>query len=342
MLLAWTKIVLAEELLASDLPDDPFLRTRPVRVLPDADARRATATQIERPPAAPRDHRDPGGQRPGQRRRHDLLAAAVRGDRRDAPRELTRANFVAREIFGSLRAARGDRRRYDNLLDAARADPDADRDAHPGRAGVALAGQQPAAAARQRGAPSSSSRVPVQRVMAELPDLMTGRELAAFEARRDALVAARACPRTWRPGSRCCHPAYMLLGIVEIADREGARPRRGGPACTSRSASGSGCRRWSAGSSRCRATTAGRRWPARRCATTCTPCTPSSPPRCSRDHRRRRLGAGADRGLGGRRRRRGRPRGRDTLEEICADDSADLARMSVGLRVVRGLLAGAA
>jgi glutamate dehydrogenase len=28
-----------------------------------------------------------------------------------------------------------------------------------------------------------------------------------------------------------------------------------------------------------------------------------------------------------------------TLEEICADDSADLARMSVGLRVVRSLLA---
>jgi len=27
-----------------------------------------------------------------------------------------------------------------------------------------------------------------------------------------------------------------------------------------------------------------------------------------------------------------------TLEEICADDEADLARMSVGLRVVRGLL----
>jgi glutamate dehydrogenase len=28
-----------------------------------------------------------------------------------------------------------------------------------------------------------------------------------------------------------------------------------------------------------------------------------------------------------------------TLEEICADEDADLARMSVGLRVVRGLLA---
>jgi glutamate dehydrogenase len=29
-----------------------------------------------------------------------------------------------------------------------------------------------------------------------------------------------------------------------------------------------------------------------------------------------------------------------TLGEICSDESADLARMSVGLRVVRGLLAG--
>jgi glutamate dehydrogenase len=28
----------------------------------------------------------------------------------------------------------------------------------------------------------------------------------------------------------------------------------------------------------------------------------------------------------------------ETLEEICKDDDADLARMSVGLRVVRGLL----
>jgi glutamate dehydrogenase len=28
-----------------------------------------------------------------------------------------------------------------------------------------------------------------------------------------------------------------------------------------------------------------------------------------------------------------------TLEEICADETADLARMSVGLRVIRGLLA---
>jgi glutamate dehydrogenase len=29
-----------------------------------------------------------------------------------------------------------------------------------------------------------------------------------------------------------------------------------------------------------------------------------------------------------------------TLQQICAEDEADLARMSVGLRVVRGLLSG--
>jgi glutamate dehydrogenase len=33
-------------------------------------------------------------------------------------------------------------------------------------------------------------------------------------------------------------------------------------------------------------------------------------------------------------------RAAETLEQICADDEGDLARMSVGLRVVRGLLDG--
>jgi glutamate dehydrogenase len=32
------------------------------------------------------------------------------------------------------------------------------------------------------------------------------------------------------------------------------------------------------------------------------------------------------------------PRAAETLEEICADEQADLARLSVGLRVVRNLL----
>ena len=69
VLLAWTKIVLAEELLASDLPDDPYLPRRPDGVLPARRSGRASPTRSRDAPAAPRDHRDPGGQRPGQRRR---------------------------------------------------------------------------------------------------------------------------------------------------------------------------------------------------------------------------------------------------------------------------------
>ena len=40
VLLAWTKIVLADELLASDLPDDPYLREDLLAYFPRADARR--------------------------------------------------------------------------------------------------------------------------------------------------------------------------------------------------------------------------------------------------------------------------------------------------------------
>ena len=64
--------------------------------------------------------------------------------------ELTNANFVAREIFGSL-ALRDEIKTFDNVLDAGGPDPDADRDAHPRRAVLAVAGQQPAPAAGQRG-----------------------------------------------------------------------------------------------------------------------------------------------------------------------------------------------
>ena len=86
-------------------PTCPTTRTCDVDlhgVLPDADAASGFAGADRGAPAAPRDHRDPGRQRPGQRRRHDLLAAARGRDRRRRAAELTRANFVAREIFGSL------------------------------------------------------------------------------------------------------------------------------------------------------------------------------------------------------------------------------------------------
>ena len=75
VLLAWTKIVLADELLASDLPDDPYCHVDLTAYFPEP-IQQGFADQVASTPAASRDHRDPGRQRPGQRRRADLLAAA--------------------------------------------------------------------------------------------------------------------------------------------------------------------------------------------------------------------------------------------------------------------------
>ena len=114
VLLAWTKIVLADELLASDLPDDPYLDLD-LRLLPDADARGFRA-QIEAHPL---------------RREiivtqvvNDLVNGAgmtfwprLAGETGATAAELTRANFVAREIFGSL-PLRDELKSYDNMLDA--------------------------------------------------------------------------------------------------------------------------------------------------------------------------------------------------------------------------------
>ena len=131
-------------------------------------------------------------------------------------------------------------------------------------------------------------------------------------------------------------PAYMLLGIVEVAAPRRGSTRSRWPGCTSRSASGSGCRCWSAGSWRLPRDD---RWQTMARAAlrddlhavhaqlTAQVLAATSAGR---------LGPGADRGVGGRRQRASSPGPPRTLEEICADDEADLARLSVGLRVVRG------
>ena len=105
--MAWTKIVLADELIDSDLPDDPYLREDllayfPSRMKPDFEdamedhplRREIIVTQVV----------------------NDLVNGAgmtfwprLQGETGASAADLTRANFVAREIFGSLVAAPGDR-----------------------------------------------------------------------------------------------------------------------------------------------------------------------------------------------------------------------------------------
>ena len=318
---------------ATDLADDPFLRNDLFSYFPTHDAADLPRADGD-PPAAPRDHRDPGGQRPRQRRRHDVLPPALGGDRRHR----RRAGAGELRGAGDLRLAGADRR--DRLLrqqDRRRgADPDAARDAHAGRAGVAVAGQQPAAADGQRGAPSTSSAWSPSRSSPRCPSCSAAARPTRSRRGATRLVEqGRARGARGAGGGRCRRRTRCSTSSRPPSATTSTRSRS--PACTSRSASGSGCPRWSPGSSRCRATTAGRRWRARRCATTCTPCTPSSPPRCwpaPSPSSRRRCGSPTGR----RATRRGGRRAVGTLEEICSDEHADLARLSVGLRVVRTLL----
>ena len=154
--------------------------------------------------------------------------------------ELTRANFVAREIFGSLRAAR----RAEDLRQPARRRP-----CRPGcgsrcapwssgpRGGWSTTGGRRWTAR----APSTFFREPVQQAMAELPELMTGRELDGVPA--SARDGARGAGRARGPRDPGRGAAAGVHAARHRRDRRprGPRPGRGRPACTSRSASGSGC-----------------------------------------------------------------------------------------------------
>ena len=171
--------------------------------------------------------------------------------------------------------------------------------------------------------------------MTELPDLMTGREHQAFEQRRDALIA-QSVPEDLAVRVAVLPPAYMLLGIVETAAHDGfdamevARvhfalgERLGLPLLVSRILGLPREDRWQ---TMARAALRDDLHAVHSSLTSRVLSTTSSdvaaPARVADWEARDEVLVS---------------RAAATLEEICADDEADLARMSVGLRVVRGLL----
>ncbi|HQR26150.1 MAG TPA: NAD-glutamate dehydrogenase [Nocardioides sp.] len=333
VLLAWTKIVLAEELLASDLPDDPFLHTDLFVYFPSRMRQEYRAQMLAHP----------------LKREiivtqvvNDLVNGAgmtfwprLSGETGASAAELTNANFVAREIFGSL-ALRDELKSYDNVLDAS----------VQTRMRIemrTLVERSSRWLVNNRRPPLDSEAVAdfftvrVQRVMALLPEIMSGRELAAFESRRQALVDAKV-PDELATKVAVLHPAYMLLGIVEIADREGLTAdevarvhftlgeRLGLPSLVSRILQLPRADRWQ---TMARAALRDDLYAVHAQLTAqaikASSAEDSAPGRVAEWEDRHGVLV---------------QRASDTLDEICADESADLARMSVGLRVVRGLLAG--
>ncbi|MDP2775408.1 MAG: NAD-glutamate dehydrogenase, partial [Nocardioides sp.] len=247
--------------------------------------------------------------------------------------DLVRANFVAREIFASL-PLRDELRGFDNGLDASvQTRMRVEMRTLVERASRWLVGNR-------RPPLDSAATVeffagPVQATMAQLPDLMTGRELVAFEERRDALMA-REVPEALATRVAGLPPAYMLLNIIEIAARESLDPidvarvhfalgeRLGLPSLVQRILGLPRDDRWQ---TMARAALRDDLHAVHAQLTTqvlgATSADDPAPVRISAWEER-------DAALVS--------RAAATLQEICVDDQADLARMSVGLRVVRGLL----
>ena len=331
VLLAWTKIVLADELLASDLPDDPFLKADLFAYFPSK-MRQGYRSQMERHPL---------------RREiivtqvvNDLVNGAgmtywprLAGETGATAAELVRANFVAREIFGSLEL-RQELASYDNKLPAA--------------VQTRMRIEMRTLVERASRWLVSNRRPPIdtegtvdffgvtaRKVMAELPNLMTGREHEAFELRRDSLMA-QSVPEDLAVRVAVLPPAYMLLGIVESAAHDEVDPlevarvhfalgeRLGLPLLVSRILGLPRDDRWQ---TMARAALRDDLHAVHAALTSRVLSTTSSD--AAAPARVADWEAGDEVLVS---------RAASTLGEICADDEADLARMSVGLRVVRGLL----
>jgi glutamate dehydrogenase len=332
VLLAWTKIVLAEELLASDLPDDPYCHVDLTAYFP-TEIQEGFNQQVS-------DH-------PLRREIivtqvvNDLVNGAgltywprLQGETGAGPAELTRANFVAREIFGSL-PFREELASYDNKLEAA----------VQTRMRIEMRSLVERASrwlVTNRRPPLDSQgtveffRDRVQAVMEQLPTLLTGRELDAFESRKKLFMEAGQVPEDLAARVAGLHPAYQLLFVLEIADREGLGPvevtrvhfalaeRLGLPMLVGKILALPRDDRWQ---TMARAALRDDVYAVHAQLTAqvlrASDADESAPARIATWEEGDTLVVA---------------RAAATLEDICADENGDLARMSVGLRVVRGLL----
>jgi glutamate dehydrogenase len=175
----------------------------------------------------------------------------------------------------------------------------------------------------------------VQAVMAELPSIMSGRELDDFRA-REGRLADQGVPTDLASRVAVLASAYAVLGIVETGDRLGIDPvevarvhfalgeRLGLPALVERIFALPRDDRWQ---TMARAAVRDDLYAVHQqlTAQVLESTSPDDPAPV-------RVAAweDADQEL--------ISRSAETLDEICREESAELARLSVGLRVVRGLL----
>jgi glutamate dehydrogenase len=333
VLLAYTKIVLADELIDTDLAEDPFLRTDLFSYFPQQ-MRQTYRAQMESHPlrreiiitSVVNDLVNGAGMTFFHRLSEETAASA---------QELVRANFVAREIFGS-RVLVDEINSHDNAIDAGVAT----RMRLEMRTLVERASRW---LINNRRPPIDSEAtveffgVVAQQVMAALPELLTGREGDAMRARCENLVR-RGVPEELALKVAVLPPAYTVLNIVETAKRDEVDPievarvhfalgeRLGLSMLVARILALPRDDRWQT-MARAALRDDLHAVHARLTAEVLagTPADQPVPVRIADWEEQDTVVVS---------------RAVDTLEEICSDEQADLARLSVGLRVVRTLLVG--
>ncbi len=330
VLLSYTKIVLADDLLASGIAEDPFLRGDLYRYFP------TTMRQ---------DYR--GAMELHPLRREIVVTQLVNqlvngagmtfvhrlaGETAASTDQLALANFLSREIFGAS-ALNKEIAALDNVLDA----EVQTRIRIEVRTLVERASRW---LVNNRRLPLDSEaiveefEVTAEQVTAALPELMTGAELNAFTVRSEALTAI-GVPVDLAARIAACPPAYMVLGIVQTASRAGVDPLEvarvhfavgdllGLPGLVTRILALPRRDRWQ---------TMARAALRDDLHTVHAQLTGQVLDLTGQDATADRVRAWEQEN------RSGVARAAETLAVICTDEGADLARMSVALRVVRSLL----
>ncbi|MEQ7127806.1 NAD-glutamate dehydrogenase [Actinopolymorpha sp. B11F2] len=217
VLLAYTKIVLADELLGSTLPDDAYLRDALAAYFPSAIRERFPAGMDTHP------------------LRREIITTQVVNQMVNIagityyprlsletgapPDELARAHLVAREIFDVDRIFAAVRA-LDNQIDA-------DVQTKMRLEVRTIAERASRWLVQNRRSPIDIAEAVeffadgMVRLTAALPEVLSGREHTLFEARRNLLLAA-GVPKELATTVGVLPPAYAGLGIAETAARTGA------------------------------------------------------------------------------------------------------------------------
>jgi glutamate dehydrogenase len=219
VLLAYTKIVLADDLIATDIADDPFLRGDLYAYFPSRmrqDHRAAMEAHPLRREIVVTQLVNQLVNRAGMTFFHRLS-----GETAAPADQLALAHFLSRETFGAV-ALHERIATFDNVLDA----EVQTRMRIEVRTLVERASRWLVSTRRlplDSEAVLTEFEVTVEQVTSALPELLVGAELDAFAARCEALTTL-GVPADLAARVAACPPAYMVLGVVQTASRLGADP----------------------------------------------------------------------------------------------------------------------